>query len=55
VIAIIGSVLVALAGVYLLLSADAGDFAAFGWLFVVLGVVGALGNLVMRARTGRRQ
>ena len=49
-IAVIGSALVAVAGLYLLMSPDAGDFAAFGWVFVGLGVLGTVLNLVLRAR-----
>jgi hypothetical protein len=53
VIAILGSVAVALAGLYLLLAQDSADLAVFGWVFVVLGTVGAVLNLLMRARTRR--
>ena len=58
-IAIIGSVGVALAGLYLLLSPDAAGMAVFGWVFStfltggVLGVLGAVANTAMRARTRR--
>jgi hypothetical protein len=55
VIAILGSVAVALAGLYLLLAQDSADLAVFGWVFVVLGTVGAVLNLLMRARTRRAQ
>jgi hypothetical protein len=54
VIAIIACVLVAVAGVYLVLSPDAAGYAAFGWLFLVLGAAGAVGNLLLRARTRQR-
>ena len=52
-IAIIGSVGVALAGLYLLLSPDAAGMAVLGWLFLVLGVLGAVATTAMRARTPR--
>ena len=44
---------VVLAGVYLLLTPDAADLAVFAWMFVVLGALGAVANLVLRARTRR--
>ena len=55
-LALIGSLAVALAGIYLLLAQGAGDLAVFGWMFAVLGTVGVVLNLLLRARTrpGRR-
>ena len=44
---------VVLAGVYLLLTPDAADLAVFAWMFVALGAIGAVANLVLRARTRR--
>ena len=52
-LAVVVSAAVVLAGVYLLLTPDAAGVAAFGWLFVVLGVAGGVMTLVLRARTRR--
>jgi hypothetical protein len=43
------SILVALAGLVLVITADTADYRLFGWLFLVLGVLGMASRLVVRA------
>lgn len=52
-IAVAVSAAVVLAGVYLLLNGDAA-FDGFAWPFVVLGVLGVVGNLALWARNRSR-
>jgi uncharacterized membrane protein HdeD (DUF308 family) len=46
------SALVAVAGLFLVITADA-EFRLFGWLLLVLGVLGMVSPFVMRARRRR--
>ncbi len=43
------SALVALAGLFLVITADA-DFRLFGWLLLLLGVLGVVSRFVVRPR-----
>jgi hypothetical protein len=43
------SALVALAGLFLVITADA-DFRLFGWFLLVLGVLGVASRFLMRPR-----
>ena len=51
-VAIVVGVLVALAGLWL--GNQGGQYATFGWLLVVLGVVSVVVNLAVRATTRAR-
>ena len=49
--AVVGSVLLAAAGLWLLLYQGDSEFGAFGWVLLVVGVLFTVVNVVLRNRT----
>jgi len=50
VVAIVVSALVALAGLYLVLGGTAEGMTVIGWMLLVVGAAGVVGNLYLRSR-----
>jgi hypothetical protein len=50
VVAIVVSALVALAGLYLVLGGTAEGMTLIGWMLLVVGAAGVVGNLYLRSR-----
>ena len=49
-VAIVVSALVALAGLYLVLGGTAEGMTVIGWMLLVVGAAGVVGNLYLRSR-----
>ena len=49
-VAIVVSALVTLAGLYLVLDGSAGGMTVIGWMLLVVGAAGVVGNLYLRSR-----
>ena len=49
-VAIVVSALVALAGLYLVLGGTAEGMTLIGWMLLVVGAAGVVGNLYLRSR-----